>query len=41
VTSTGHTGGLQQILGQRRFPDIVEVWFSDLYIGGQGCPQFW
>jgi hypothetical protein len=31
VTSTGRTGGLQQIHVQRRFPDIVEVWFFDLY----------
>jgi hypothetical protein len=29
--STVHTSGLQQILVQRRFPNIFEVLFFDLY----------
>jgi hypothetical protein len=29
--STVYTSGLQKICVWRRFPDIVEVWFSDLY----------
>jgi hypothetical protein len=31
VTSVGHTCGLQHIRGKRRFQNIFEVQFSDLY----------